>query len=300
MTSIRNLVYCVRKGNISMLYKLDMAQQPSCTRFGRMMQKNRWNRQGTAQKNVNLLVFVVYGEAVFSIGGQRYPVNAGDVLLIPAETPYSADTDNMCDYYFFHFTGQLVPTEDMPDYPVMERNFSFDIPPISDRQIVLMRKTELAEDYAKLYGCITSCVDLHASGSYTGRLALDMELNKVLFLLAWILERRHHTASYPMVLDQMLEYIRSNLTKPMTTAELCSYCDISASYAARLFKRNLNTTMTQYITDQKLIYACELMRNTGMNVSQIASYLGFCDVFYFSRRFKAKYGKSPTQMFSEK
>lgn len=286
------------KGGKMMYYTLDMDPMPTCTRFGRMMQRNRWNRQGITQKSVNLLVFIVSGAAVFTISGVNVPVAAGDVLLIPADTPYTADTADMCDYYFFHFDGGLVPVLQQPVYPVMERDFSFDLPAVTERRVTLMQKTTLADDYAKFYQCITACVDHHASGSFSGRLALDMELGRGLLLLSQILERQSFNAAYPMVLSQMLEYIRKNLTQQLTTSELCQYCDISPSYGARLFKKHLNTTMTQYITDQKLSYACELMRNTGMNVSQIASFLGFCDVFYFSKRFKEKYGKSPTQMFS--
>ena len=294
-----DLLFTILKleGGVAMYYALDITRMPTCTRFGRMMQRNRWNRQGTAQKNVNLLVFIVSGTAVFTISGINVPVAAGDVLLIPADTPYTADTADMCDYYFFHFDGMLLPEQQLPAYPVMERDFSFDLPTIATRRITLMQKTTLADDYAKFYQCITACVDHHASGSFSGRLALDMELGRGLLLLSQILERQNYKAAYPMVLNQMLEYIRKNLTQSLTTSELCQYCDISPSYGARLFKKHLNTTMTQYITDEKLSYACELMQNTGMNVSQIASFLGFCDVFYFSKRFKEKYGKSPTQMF---
>ena len=278
------------------MFAVDLSQIPSCTRFGRMLQRNRWNRQGITQKNVNLLVFVVAGGAIFNIEDVSYSVKTGDVLIIPAGTPYSADTDDMCDYYFFHFTGDIERTDSLTAYPIMKRDFSFDIPLVTQRRIVIMEKTEAAEDYSKVHSCINACTDLHASATYSGRLAIDTELSKLLLLLAEILERQHFTLVYPMVLVQMLEYIRKNLTKSITSSELCRYCGVSASYAARLFKKHLQTTVTQYITDQKLAYACELMCNTGMNVSQIASYLGFCDVFYFSKCFKEKFGKSPMQM----
>ena len=281
-----------------MLYALDMAHLPVCTRFGRMMQKNHWNRQGITQKHANLLVFVVSGTAIFTVEGVAVPIKAGDVLLIPAETPYTADTEDMCDYYFFHFTGELRSVPQLSEYPVMEQDFSFDLPVVTSRQVIMMRKTVLDKAYARFYECVSSCVDMHAAASFTGRIALDMELGRALLVLSQIAEQKNNRPLYPLVLNQMLEYIRKNLTQPMTTSELCRYCDISASYGARLFKKHLNTTMTQYITDQKLSYACELMRNTGMNISQIAAYLGFCDVFYFSKRFNEKYGNSPTQMFS--
>ena len=204
----------------------------------------------------------------------------------------------MCDYYFYHFTGEVLPVATPATYPVMVKDFSFDLPRVFERVITLAQKTPLADSNARFYSYVTECEDLHNSGTFSGRLAIDHILCRQLLLLAQITESNHSTTGYPLVLERMLGYIRKNLTGTITTAELCRYCDVSGSYAARVFKKHLNTTITQYVTDQKLAYACELMRNTGMNVSQIAAYLGFCDVYYFSRRFKEKYGKAPTQMFT--
>lgn len=66
-----------------------------------------------------------------------------------------------------------------------------------------------------------------------------------------------------------------------------------------MFKKHLNVTVTEYIHSQKLSYACELPRNTSLNVSEVADYLGYSDVFYFSKRFKRKYGIPPTKMFPQ-
>lgn len=283
-----------------MLYSYDMEQMPGCTRFGRMIQRIQWNRQGITQKSVNLLVYVVSGEAIFTIEDTRISVRAGDALLIPADTSYSADTEEMCDYYFFHFTGKMIPISEPVSYPTMAKDFSFDLPDISQRSIAVMQVTQTADSGSKFYSYIIDCEELHNSATYSGRLAIDHILCRLLLLLAQIAESRYSSAGYPMVLDKMLSYIHRNLTASVTTAELCECCGVSESYAARIFRKHLNTTMTQYITDQKLSYACELMHNTGMNISQIASYLGFCDVYYFSRRFKEKYGKAPTQLFVRK
>ena len=280
-----------------MLLSLDLEQMPSCTRFGRMIQRNRWNRQGIAQKNINLMVYVVSGTAVFSVGENHYTLKHGDALLIPANIPYSADTDDICDYYFLHFTGDITQIEKLEAYPPAGNAFSFDVPDPAHRRITLTQKTETADFGSKFYNCLTECEELHNSGTFSGRLGMDNILCRLLLMLAQITEQQHITSGYPIVLDKMLGYIHKNLTKSVTAAELCRYCGISGSYAARIFRKHLNTTITQYITDQKLSYAWELMCNTGMNVSQIASHLDFCDVYYFSRRFKEKYGKSPTKMF---
>ena len=280
-----------------MLLSYDMSQRVRCTRFGRMVQRNHWNRQGVSRKNVNLLVYIVAGEAVFTLDKTHYCVKTGDVLLIPAGTPYVADTLDTCDYYFFHFDGMMETVVALQNYPQIQKDFSFDLADVSFSKITLMQLTETGEGNAKLHGLMMDCEELHNSATFSGRLAIDNVLCRILLMLAQITEQRYIASGYPVVLDKMLTYIHKNLTAPITTAQLCQYCGVSESYAARIFKKHLNTTMTQYITNQKLSYAYELMRNTGMNISQIASYLGFCDVYYFSRRFKEKYGKAPTQMF---
>jgi AraC-like DNA-binding protein len=41
--------------------------------------------------------------------------------------------------------------------------------------------------------------------------------------------------------------------------------------------------------------ACEILRNPDQTIRTVAGYLGFCDEFHFSRRFKQIVGLSPTQ-----
>ena len=111
------------------------------------------------------------------------------------------------------------------------------------------------------------------------------------------MEKMHN--HMPTVLEKMIIYIKKNLTKPISLSDVSSQCSISAPYAARLFKKNLNMTATEYINGEKLYYACELIKNTSMNMSEIADYLGYCDVFYFSKLFKRKFGKSPSTYYSK-
>ena len=121
-----------------MLFSYDLSQPVCCTRFGRMVQRNHWNRQGVSQKSVNLLVYMIAGEAVFTLAEKQYCVKAGDALLIPAETAYRADTVDTCDYYFFHFTGTVEGLEALQPYPQMQKDFSFDLADVSHSKITIM------------------------------------------------------------------------------------------------------------------------------------------------------------------
>ena len=281
-----------------MLISLDLSKPVSCAMFGRMMQHNGWHRKYTHTNQNHLLVFVISGSAIFHIESRSYPTQAGDVLVIPAGVPYSANTDARCQYYFYRFEADLSCAEKPCPIPLIDRSFSFAVQRIPHRTVQFAAKTVLGEDYQKLYQSIIACVEYNAAGTFSHRLALDLELSKILLMLSRIRERNSTAARYPLVLEQMLSYIHKHLTEPLTTSTLCKSCGISPSYGARLFRKHFNTTITAYILGEKLYYACELMNSTEMNMSQIASYLGFCDVYYFSKCFKSKFGKAPTRMFS--
>lgn len=77
--------------------------------------------------------------------------------------------------------------------------------------------------------------------------------------------------------------------------ELAKLCNLSLSSFKREFKKAFNDTPNNYITDQKLKRAKELLRITEMPISEIAYGVGFNDPLYFTRTFKKKVGDSPTE-----
>jgi AraC-like DNA-binding protein len=77
--------------------------------------------------------------------------------------------------------------------------------------------------------------------------------------------------------------------------ELAKLCNLSLSSFKREFKKAFNDTPNNYITNQKLKRAKELLRITEMPVSEIAYGVGFNDPLYFTRTFKKKVGNSPTE-----
>ena len=52
-------------------------------------------------------------------------------------------------------------------------------------------------------------------------------------------------------------------------------------------------TIGNYIDETILFESEQLLTKSELTVLQISEKFGFCDQFYFSRRFKAKYGDTP-------
>ena len=71
--------------------------------------------------------------------------------------------------------------------------------------------------------------------------------------------------------------------------------DISAAYAARLFKRHMGFGVRDYAKGKRLLVAAERLRTTGTPVKVIAADLGYRTPFDFARRFKQQFQLSPSE-----
>lgn len=278
-----------------MLYSLDISNIISCSMFGRMKQTNGWKPNYPRSIGKNLFIFIIDGEATFCIEKTIYEVSAGDILIIPAETLYIAKTENFCEYFFFHFSGKIDKTEITPNFSTINDSFSFSLQEFKHKYIYFNLKNSNNDIFNKVYTSIINCMEYRSYSTQSGRLLLDAEFSKIMFLLGGIVERAHN--NIPTVVRKMIIYIKKNLTKPLSLSEISSQCSVSAPYASRIFKKYMNMTVTEYINSEKLYYACELIVNTSMNISEIADYLGYCDVFYFSKLFTKKFGIPPSKYY---
>lgn len=277
------------------MYSLNLSEHITCYRFGKMRQKNGWEFLGERKLGVNLFVFISSGSAVFTIESKPYAVIKGDILIIPANTVYRALTEDYCEFFFFHFSGVLKEDIFQPLSTNLQESFSFNLPVNSQKTIFFELKTSDIAVHKKIHRCIMLCMEYRFNLNHINRLLIDTEFYKILLILGSVMERG--TSILPAVLEKMLKYIETNLSKPLSLIDLCDYTGISAPYASRLFKKHLNITATAYINNKKLFYACELIRNTNMNINEISAYLGYSDVSYFSKIFKKKFGKSPKNYF---
>ncbi len=109
--------------------------------------------------------------------------------------------------------------------------------------------------------------------------------------------RRHliNTSGYSPEIVRVVEYLSLNYTQNADMEELCRISGYSASYLSKLFKRETGKTMTQYTADLRCRQAAEMLRETGLSVQEISSYVGYLDNNYFVKVFKKMTGKTPSE-----
>jgi AraC family transcriptional regulator of arabinose operon len=91
-----------------------------------------------------------------------------------------------------------------------------------------------------------------------------------------------------------MEYLDRNLQSKTSLDEVAAAVGLSSSRLAHLFKAESGQTPQVYLEARRMARATELLQRTGFSIQQIAVTVGFESPFYFSRRFKAATGRSPS------
>ncbi|MBQ8398282.1 MAG: helix-turn-helix domain-containing protein [Clostridia bacterium] len=95
-------------------------------------------------------------------------------------------------------------------------------------------------------------------------------------------------------LELALHYIKANLRKPMTVAEIASACFCAPSTLAHLFSAATGRGVTEYILDERIALAASLLVGTSRSITDIAASCGFSSQKYFSEIFRRRRGMSPS------
>lgn len=96
-------------------------------------------------------------------------------------------------------------------------------------------------------------------------------------------------------LTSLLNWLDTQLEGGVSVDDMAAHCDLSVSRFHRVFREQVGQTPQSYLRRKRLEEAARLLRNTDMNLGQIATRLGFTDAFHLSRLFKKEYGLAPAQ-----
>ena len=94
-------------------------------------------------------------------------------------------------------------------------------------------------------------------------------------------------------IKEILSYIREHFTEKITLDEIAKHLHLSTNECWRFFKKNMNCTLFEYITEYRLSKSMELLEHTDLPVSQIAYESGFGSSSYFIEKFRKNVGMTP-------
>ena len=112
-----------------------------------------------------------------------------------------------------------------------------------------------------------------------------------------VLEQRNPSESY---IDLAKTYIAENYNKDISVKSVASHVHLNAEYFTRLFKKETGVNIKDYITECRINMAKDLMENSTLTISMIASEVGYTNLSHFAYLFKRSEGMTPSEYREKK
>lgn len=230
----------------------------------------RWRRTRVCD-SITRLYYVRSGKGFLECSGERTEMTGGKMYIIPSGVEFSYGCEELEKIYFH------VSVSGVEKYDLLR----------SVKKIYALPFSE--NDYLKL-------LSLYNSDNY-----LDLlEVKLILYRTVMAFAKQYDFVKIPVVkysetVRKTMKYIQDNLKANIILKDISAELFISESKIRQDFKKEMGVTIGRYIDDLIFTEAKKLLERRDLSIKEISEKLGFCDRFYFSRRFKEQCNKTPSQ-----
>ena len=235
---------------------------------------SEWRFENAVSRSTRIYL-PVFGEGFLDFNGNTVTLTPGKIYVIPAMLNFSYRCENRLDKFYAHVS--------------FEKADGFDALEGIKEIIVLEDKGEC--DTVK---------GLFAEASI--RAAMNMKSVFLSIIVRAINEYGIELAA-PTQLSQLslraIEYINSHLTARLKISEIADALFVSRLTLSNTFSNDMNVSIGKYIDDRLMIATERDLTANNLTIKEISEKYGFCDRFYFTRKFTEKFGKPPRQYLKE-
>jgi AraC-like DNA-binding protein len=243
------------------------------------------------------LVIVINGTAMHKVDNESYFVKKGDVFVISDNTSHGYEKTNDFRICNIMYRPERLLSSDYDVRKLAGFHALFVIEPYltMERSFQSRLKLSLADfdQVNSIIACMVQEYDKKTDGWKT-------MINSRFMMLVVLLSRAYSLPSYDIKSDiiniaKSVSYMESNYKDHISIDQLAAQSNLSTRHFTRIFRATYQTTPSNYILTLRMQHACLLLKNTSMNISEIAFQSGFNDSNYFTRQFGNLFHIAPTQ-----
>lgn len=158
-----------------------------------------------------------------------------------------------------------------------------------------------ARERAPLEKLFREICDAYGTGIGADALLLHSRLLELIYLLSEHRTERHASMgqSNKEMIERVIDLIKQDLTADLSLARVAEYASFSPIHFHNCFKRSTGKTLREFVEEERLLRATELLVGTDMTLSEIAYAAGFSSQSYFSAVFQKRKGISPRKYARE-
>lgn len=105
------------------------------------------------------------------------------------------------------------------------------------------------------------------------------------------------TNSYPdlnPLIHLAVTYIKDHLNEDLTVKETAKLLGVNANYLSTQFHNSTGIPFIDFVHKERAVQAAALLKQTNLQIQQIASIIGYNNTSYFAKQFLRHYGMSPS------
>lgn len=222
------------------------------------------------------LTFVVEGKANYFVNGEKFTVEAGDMIYIPEGTVRVAHTfkESPMHSYAFNFYWASPDNHVRLPFDTVTKNH------------ITSEILGYIKQFTHVWMSKQPCYMMQARGLFQ-------------LIVHRLLSISYHQSSHTLPdsrINKVREYIIDHYSEDIDIGELAKQVHLHPVYLGKLFKQNTGHTYKEFLNIIRVNNAEMLLSTGGFTVSEVAERCGFKDISYFSNVFKGMKGYPPSSV----
>lgn len=235
--------------------------------------------------------FFLEGEVHMQIGERSYPVQEGDIIMIPPMQPHRLSIRSQtAPYRRFVF---WISEEYCAHLRALSEDYVYLIDYVTGKKQYCFHTNRIT--YNEVQSKLLRLLE-EMQGERFGRDAqLPLLVNDLILHINRIIYTEHHPKSRSLeneLYRQIALFIEEHLDEDLSLERLAGEFFVSRYHIAHVFKDNLGMSIHQYITKKRLA-RCRQAILSSQSITEVYTAFGFGDYSSFYRAFKKEYGVSP-------
>lgn len=99
----------------------------------------------------------------------------------------------------------------------------------------------------------------------------------------------------PAGVKSMKQFMKDHYRENLTLENIAASAFLSSGYASRIFKKQMNISIMDYLLQLRMDEAKKMLRETTLSIDEIASKTGYADSSYFTKVFRKAMGMTPSR-----
>lgn len=271
-------------------------------------------KHGARTPDEYILFIITKGTMYLNEKDTDYRLKAGDYLLLQPGFAHFGYEESACSYYYIHFAESMFSVFDCSEYESIESilmnnralfykssPFGYDL--YDQSKLFIPKDRTLSPSLLhEIDLCMKEVLRSWEQKNEQYKLFCSCKFIEILTKLSsYFTESLFHDGEHGRFhrnnkkTQEIIDLLHKNYTQKVTGSFIADNMEMNYDYLNRMFKNNLGITIFEYLNIIRINKAKELLMNGSMKAFEIASAVGYCDEYHFSKAFKKSVGISPRQ-----